>query len=96
MFTIFFIAFLLYALFLILYLSSEKLENPWSRTTSKTTPLRLNSIHITLIIITFSLPVINVFCGVIALIHYSIEPRWKLKKDSKIYKIWEKLNKPVI
>ncbi len=95
MFTIFFIAFLLYALFLILYLSSEKLENSWSRT-SKATPLRLNSLHIILIIITFSLPIINVFCGVMALIHYLIESRWKLKKDSKVYKIWEKLTKPVI
>ena len=95
MFTIFFIAFLLYALFLILYLSSEKLESYWSRT-SKTTPLRLNSLHIILIIITFSLPVINVFCGIMAIIHYLLKPEWKLKKDSRIYKIWEKLTKPVI
>lgn len=95
MFTIFFIAFLLYALFLILYLSSEKLENYWNRT-AKGTPLRLNSLHIILIIITFSLPVINVFCGIMAIIHYSLKPEWKLKKDSRIYKIWEKLTKPVI
>ena len=95
MFIVFFIAFLLYALFLILYLSSEKFENPWSRT-SKTTPLRLNSLHIILIIITFSIPIINVFCGILAIMHYSLEPKWRLKKDSKVYKIWEKLTKPVI
>jgi uncharacterized membrane protein YozB (DUF420 family) len=95
MFTIFFIAFLLYALFLILYLSSEKFESPWIRG-SKATPLRLNSLHIILIIITFSLPVINVFCGIMAIIHYLLTPTWKLKKDSKVYKIWEKLTKPVI
>ena len=95
MFIVFFIAFLLYALFLILYLSSEKFENPWSRT-SKTTPLRLNSLHIIFIIITFSIPIINVFCGILAIMHYSLEPKWRLKKDSKVYKIWEKLTKPVI
>lgn len=95
MFFIFFIAFLLYALFLILYLSSEKLENYWNRT-AKGTPLRLNSLHIILIVITFSLPVINIACGVIAIIRYLIEPRWKLKKDSKVYKIWEKLTQPII
>lgn len=95
MFTIFFIAFLLYALFLILYLSSEKFESPWSRN-SKTTPLRLNSLHIILIIITFSLPIINVFCGIMAIIHYFLKSDWKLKKDSRIHKIWEKLTKPVI
>ena len=95
MFFIFFIAFLLYAFFLILYLSSEKLENYWNRT-AKGTPLRLNSLHIILIIITFSLPVINVFCGIMSIIHYFLTPTWKLKKDSRIYKIWEKLTQPVI
>jgi uncharacterized membrane protein YozB (DUF420 family) len=95
MFTIFFIAFLLYALFLILYLSSEKFESPWIRG-SKATPLRLNSLHIILIVITFSLPVINIACGVIAIIHYLTNYKWRLKKDSKIHKIWEKLTKPVI
>ena len=95
MFAVFFIAFLLYALFLILYLSSEEFESPWNRT-AKGIPLRLNSLHIILIIITFSLPIINVSCGVVAIVHYLIEPRWKLKKDSKVYKIWEKLTKPVI
>lgn len=95
MFTIFFIAFLLYALFLILYLSSEKFESPWIRN-SKPTPLRLNSLHIMLIVITFSLPVVNVFCGVAAIMCYFTNYKWKLKKDSWVYKIWEKLTKPVI
>lgn len=95
MFAVFFIAFLLYALFLILYLSSEKFESPWIRD-SKATPLRLNSLHIILIVITFSIPVVNVFCGAMAIMHYLIESRWKLKKDSRVYKIWEKLTKPVI
>lgn len=95
MFAVFFIAFLLYALFLILYLSSEEFESPWIRN-SKATPLRLNSLHIILIVITFSLPVVNVFCGTMAIIHYFLTPAWKLKKDSKIHKIWEKLTTPII
>lgn len=95
MFAVFFIAFLLYAIFLILYLSSEKFESPWIRN-SKSTPLRLNSLHIILIVITFSIPVINIFCGIVAVSHYLINNRWKLKKDSKVYKIWEKLTTPII
>ena len=95
MFIVFFIAFLLYALFLILYLSSEKFENSWNRT-AKGTPLRLNSLHIILIIITFILPIVNIACGIIALMNYFTNYKWKLKKDSKVYKIWEKLTKPVI